>query len=53
MMDKKSKRRLAMIVIHVNVLCLSAKERDSWIREHNLHLDVVYKRHTYKARKAE
>ena len=28
------------------------KERDSWIRERNIHLDVVYKRHTYIARKS-
>ena len=48
MMDKKSKRRLAMIVVHVNVLCLSAKRK----RLLDLHLDVVYKRHTYKARKS-
>lgn len=28
------------------------KERDSWIREHDIHLDVVYKRHTCIARKS-
>lgn len=28
------------------------KEKDSWIREHNILLDVVYKRHTYIARKS-